>query len=178
MSRRTALWLLGLTMVALVVVLATLGPPAEDGEGPGIVGFEFAASEERAEEYKAEWGSDGRNAARLSLWLDYAYMAAYGAFLLLAVVSVRDSARRRGWDRLAAIGARLVPVAILAAIADAAENVGLLLALGGHGGDAAPLAGAVFAVIKFAALIAVIAYVAVGALRLLATRRDAATATR
>lgn len=37
----------------------------------------------------------------MSLWLDFPYLAAYGAFFSLAVMAMRDAARRRGWDGFA-----------------------------------------------------------------------------
>ena len=89
-----------------------------DSGGPGIVGFELAGSEERAAEILGEWGEEGEDAARASLWIDYAYILSYGAFLTLA----------------------------------------------GHGGDLAPLLAAVCAVLKFALLALVIAYLLAGLL--------------
>jgi hypothetical protein len=58
-------------------------------------------------------------------------------------------------------------MAAAAACFDAIEDVGLLLALDGHGGDLAPGLAAVCATIKFALLALVIAYLLAGvALRL------------
>lgn len=162
MSRRRALWVIGAAMVALGIVLLVLDARMRRAGGPGIVGFELAGSEGRAREILAEWGSDGRAAARLSLWLDYAYLAAYGAFFALAVAAVRDMARRRGWRRLAAIGTPVVVFPIVAAALDAVENVGLLLALGGHGGAVAPLVATIFASGKFVLSGATLVYVVCG----------------
>ncbi len=39
----------------------------------------------RAQRILAEWGEEGRDAARLSLWLDFPYLAVYSVFWLLAV---------------------------------------------------------------------------------------------
>src|SRR5215208_4426337 len=110
MTRRTWLWILGLSAFALFIVLGTIDRTMSDTAGPGIVGFELAGSEDRAHEILADWGPDGH-----------------------------DAAVRRGWTRLASIGSTVIAFPIAAAIADALENVGLLLALGGHGGNAAPL---------------------------------------
>jgi hypothetical protein len=52
----------------------------------------------------AEWGAKGRSAAHLPLVLDYSYMLSYGLFFALAGFAVHDTARARGWRRLAAIG--------------------------------------------------------------------------
>jgi hypothetical protein len=44
----------------------------------------------RADEFMAQWGSDGQRAARLSLWLDFGYMLAYGALTALLLEQVRS----------------------------------------------------------------------------------------
>ncbi len=162
MTRRGALWALGILLVAIAVVLVALDGRMQDAGGPGIVGFEFAGSEERAAEILGEWGDDGQDAARLSLWIDYPYLLVYGAFLTLAVAAIRDLAVRRGWRRLAAAGAVLVFFPAAGAAFDALEDVGLLVALDGNGGDAAPLLAAICATAKFALLAAAIVYIAAG----------------
>jgi hypothetical protein len=166
-SRRRALILLAIVTVGIGIVLVILDGRMRDSGGPGIVGFEFAGSEERAAEIRADWGEDGRNAARASLWIDFAYLLAYGAFLVLASLATRDLAERNGWRRMAAFGIAVPTMAAAAACFDAIEDVGLLLALDGHGGDLAPGLAAVCATIKFALLALVIAYLLAGvALRL------------
>jgi hypothetical protein len=159
MTRRTALWLTGIAMVALAIVLMALDRQMTDAGGPGIVGLEFAGSRDRVNEILADWGKDGHDAALLSLWIDYAYMAAYGAFWAFAAAATRDLSRRRGWSRFAAIGATAVFLPITAAVLDALENVGLLLAIGGHGGEAAPSLASIFAAGKFLAIGLAILYV-------------------
>jgi hypothetical protein len=81
--------------------------PAEnrmkDTGGPGIVPFELTGGQDRADEILSEWGEDGRDAARESLWIDFAFLLAYGTFLTLALAAMRDRARERGWRRLATI---------------------------------------------------------------------------
>lgn len=165
MSRRALLWLLGLTTVVLLVLL--LGPERRMQEtgGPGIVGFEVAGSEERAREILGQWGEAGRDAARTSLWLDFPYLIAYGAFLALAAAAIRDLARQRRWRRFTSVGYVMVPFALTGAGLDALENIGLLITLAGSGGDWAPRLATVFAIGKFALISAVIAYVVVGLVR-------------
>ena len=119
MTRRRALWLLGITTLVLFAVLVVLDGRMQDTGGHGIVAFELACSSARAAEIMGEWGSDGRDAARASLWLDYLYLVAYGAFLWLAVRAVRDAALRRGWERFARPGAAIALLPLVAAAADA-----------------------------------------------------------
>jgi hypothetical protein len=170
-SRRRALVFLAITTVAIGIVLAVLDGRMRDSGGPGIVGFEFAGSEERAAEILADWGEEGQDAARASLWLDYVYILSYGAFLILAAIATRELAVRRGWRRMAAAGLAAVPIAAAAAAFDAIEDVGLLLTLDGHGGDLAPLLAAVCAGLKFALLALAFAYLLAGLLLRLRNRR-------
>lgn len=162
MTRRIALVALGAMTLALLVFLAGKDEEMRDTGGPGIVPFELAFDRERAEDIKSDWDSVGQDAARVSLVVDYAFLIAYGAFLALAAVATRELASRRGWARMASAGAVAVPAAIAAATFDAIENTGLLWTLETSSGDLAPLAGAIFACLKFGALALVVAYLLAG----------------
>lgn len=119
--------------------------------GPGIIAFELAGSASRAEDIMTRWGSDGQRAARLSLWLDFGYMATYGVLTALLVERAR---RRRGHPAG-------LPAAVLVAVAgDAVEGVSLLRVLRGtHVGMHARRAQ-VAALIKFAVLVGALGYAA------------------
>ncbi|MDQ2630754.1 MAG: hypothetical protein M3Y75_07240 [Actinomycetota bacterium] len=160
MTRRWGLIVSGVVLVALFLAMA----PAEDQmqeTGPGMVTFELAGDQERADEILAEWGEAGQDAAREQLLIDFAFLIAYGTFLVLAVAAARDRLRHRGWTRLAAIGAVVVPFGAAAAAFDAMENTCLLAVLDGARA-AFPILAAIFAAIKFALLAAAIAYLVVG----------------
>lgn len=161
LSRKQALIVFGAATVAFTLILELIDP-SHVSHGPTILDFEFASSRARAAQIIAEWGPKGQRAARLSLWLDYGYMISYGTFFTLAGFATRDLARRRGWRRLAATG-RVVPYfASGAALFDASENVALLLMLGGHDGEFAPLFATVCSSIKFTLIATAILYVIVG----------------
>jgi hypothetical protein len=132
----------------------------QDTGGPGIVPFELTGGQDRADEILSEWGEDGQDAARESLWIDFGFLLAYGTFLTLALMALRDLARERGWRRLAAIGKVAIWFGALGAAFDALENVCLLLTLE-EGGAAFPLLATVFAACKFGLLTAAIAYLVV-----------------
>jgi hypothetical protein len=132
-----------------------------DTGGPGIVPFELAGGQDRADEILAEWGEDGQDAARESLWIDFGFLLAYGTFLTLALAAVRDLSRARDWRRLAAIGGVAVSFGALCAAFDALENVCLLLTFEGAGA-AFPLLATIFAACKFVLLAAAIAYLLAG----------------
>ena len=171
MTRRRALIASAAASIAIGAVLIVLDARMMDAGGPGIVGFEFAGSEERAAEILVEWGDEGTDAARASLWLDFAYILCYGTFLVLAAWATRDLAASRGWRRMAAFGTAVIPFAAAAAAFDAIEDVGLLLALDRHGGDLAPRLAQICASLKFALLAVTIAYLLVGLLLRLRARR-------
>lgn len=142
----------------LFVVLALLDGRLHETGGPGIVPFEVAGDLPRAKEILVDWGVAGRETARQSLWLDFAFLAAYGAFLALAATALRDLALRRGWHRLAPARRLVVILPVGAAGLDALENVFLLLTVGERGGAAAPRLAAIFATGKFALLGVTLAY--------------------
>jgi hypothetical protein len=156
-------WALAAAGVATLLLLWAMSPMEDrmQANGPGMVPFELSGGQERADEILAEWGEDGRDAAREQLWIDYGFMLAYGAFLGLAGAAVRDLCRRRGLGRLAAAGGIALWLGPLAAGFDALENACLLLTVGGHGAPFPSLATA-FATCKFALLVGAIAYLLVG----------------
>jgi hypothetical protein len=94
--------------------------------------------------------------------LDYGYMLSYGLFFCAAGLAIRDTARTRGWRRLAALGGVVPFFALAAATFDASENVALLLTLAGNGGSFAAPFAAVCSTIKFALICTAILYVLVG----------------
>lgn len=150
--------------VATVVLFAAMAPSdqrMQDTGGPGMVPFELTGGQDRADEILAEWGEDGQDAARESLWIDFGFLLAYGTFLTLALTTTRDLIRKRGWQRLAAIGGVVVSFGALGAAFDALENVCLLLTLSGAGA-AFPLLATIFAATKFILLGLAIAYLLIG----------------
>ena len=148
LPRKQALIVLGIATVAFTVTLELIDP-SHVSHGPTVLDFEFAGSQSHAAQIIAEWGAKGRSAAHLSLLLDYGYMLSYGLFFCLAGFAVRDTARARGWGRLAAAGAVVPLFALAAATFDASENVALLLTLAGNGGSFAPPFATVCSTIKF-----------------------------
>jgi hypothetical protein len=162
MSRRQWLWITGAVSSGLLIALTVVDFELKSTGGPGIVPFEVAGSTDRAQEILAEWGESGRDFARLSIWLDFPYLVAYGAFFALAVAAMRDAARDRRWERLGRAGSIVVIAPIAAAAFDAVEDVGLLLVVGGHADSAAPAIAGAFALAKFVALGATVAYLLAG----------------
>jgi hypothetical protein len=165
MTRGRGMIATGIATLALLLAMAPADDRMRDSGGPGIVPFELTGGQGRADEILAEWGEDGQDAARESLWIDFGFLLGYGTFLTLALAAMRDLARERGWRRLAAIGGVVVSFGALGAAFDALENVCLLLTLDGTGATF-PLLATIFAACKFILLATAIAYL----LAVLATR--------
>lgn len=119
--------------------------------GPGIIAFELAGGAAEAERIMTRWGPDGQRAARVSLWLDFGYMATYGTFTALLVERAR---RRRGHPPV-------LPAAVIVAVAaDAAEGISLLRVLRRAGIAVHARRARVAALVKFAVLVLALTYVA------------------
>jgi hypothetical protein len=131
------------------IVLLLIDRRLEATGGPSILGLEFAGSATRAHQIMAEWGDHGRYLARLSLLVDFGFMASYGTFFALAGFATRDFAREHGHRALALVGMAAPFCAMTAAVFDAAENIVWLLVLGGHGGDVGPPFATACASFKF-----------------------------
>jgi hypothetical protein len=160
-TRRRGLIASAIATVLLLLAMAPADQRMQDAGGPGIVPFELAGSQDRAEEIMAEWGDDGQDAARESLWIDFGFLVAYGAFLTLAAAATRDLARARGWRRMARIGVVVVYFGALGAAFDAFENTCLLLTLEGAG-SVFPFLATLFASGKFLLLAVAISYLLIG----------------
>jgi hypothetical protein len=161
-TRKQALIVFGVATIAFTVILELVDPSRQVAGTPSILDFEFAASHARAAQIMSEWGAKGRDAAHLSLILDYAYILSYGVLFALAGFAIRDSARARGWQRLAAVGVVVPFFAIAAAMFDASENVALLFTLAGNSGSFAPPFATVCSIIKFTLIGIAILYVLCG----------------
>lgn len=162
--------------MALGAFLLAIDPATVAPGNPNIVDFELAGSEQDAAQILDDWGDQGQDHARLSLWVDFLYLASYGAFGALASAATRDWAASHGRRRLAALGGAAIIAAIGAACFDAIEDIWLLITLDGHGGDLAPALAKISASLKFALIAAAIVYLVAGLWARLQVRREARTA--
>ena len=175
MTGRRGLIASGIATVILLLAMSPAEQRMKDSGGPGMVPFELTGGQDRADEILAEWGEDGRDGARQSLWIDFGFLLAYGTFLSLALAAARDLARGRDWRRLATVGGVVVSFGALGAGFDALENICLLLTIEGSGA-AFPLLATIFASCKFVLLsVAIVYLLACLAMRL--SRRGSAAQT-
>lgn len=171
-----------LLLVLLLALLAgsawmsALGRPLVTPASPsGIIDFELAGTAERSGEILASWDDATREAARAqTFWDDVLYIPLY--VVALSVWAAWGS-RRAGRGGLSRLGVVLAWAMLAAGVLDAIENRQLLRQLeAGADGGQAELA-AVCAALKFAIVLATIAYgLAIAALvALRALRRRSAT---
>lgn len=156
------LWIAGGAALALWVFLVIQDGEIKQSNGPGIVPFEVAGTQGEAREILEEWGQQGRDAARVSLYVDFAYLIAYSLFLAVGCTVASERLVRRGMTRLARIGPMLGWAMFAAAAFDAIEDVALLRVLDGHT-DAYPGVALFAAIPKFALAGLGLAYVIGGA---------------
>ena len=148
--RRTlvgALVVLAVTLVGLAVTAPALMTAAAPG---GIVSWQLATSGEQVAAILADWGAEGRAAARANLLVDLAFAPAYA--LVIGLVAVRLGVvlgRRRPAGGMADTTAW---AALLAAVADLAENALMLSVLAVGPSDGLASATRTLALTKFALL--------------------------
>jgi hypothetical protein len=158
-TRKQLLIAFGIATAVFDVVLLVLDQRLKATGGPSILGLELAGNSGRVAEILDEWGDRGYDLARLSLWIDFAFMAVYGTFFALAALATRDFAREHGRRALAAVGVAAPSFAVAAALFDAAENIVWLLVLGDRGGEVGPPFATTCASLKFLLIGMTIAYV-------------------
>lgn len=150
---------LALLILASFAAMALLDVRMRSTGGPGLLCFEFAGSRRAMADALAGWGTAGRSAARLSQVIDFAFIAAYVGLLRRFV---RQVGRGLSGRRLLEVMA-VAPV--VAGCADVAQNVALLVAAGGAGGDAAPRLAFGCGVVTFALVLAAYIYIFAGRVR-------------
>jgi hypothetical protein len=173
MTRRRALWILGIAMFALLAVELVYDGRMQDAGGYGILDFELAFTADEAQEIMGAWGSEGHDAAVASLRFDFLYLTAYGLFLWLAIRAVGDALRERGRARMAAPAAAISLLPLIGAASDVVEDVFLLLVLGDHLSSAGPPLAGAFASVKFFCLGVALAYLLAGLVARALARRTA-----
>lgn len=147
--------------VGVLLALTLVGRPLSTPAAPlGIISFEFIGSPARAEALLAEWDARTRQAAALSLGLDYLFMPLYSS--LFALWCVQAARRRSGaW---ATAGLWLAWGQWGAAALDAVENVALAQVLWESPTAVWPPLAAACAAGKFGLLAAALLYVLGGRL--------------
>ena len=161
---RRRLWVTGLLSLGLFVLLGVIDEQIKETGGPGILSFEIEFTSDNARETLNTWGEAGRDDAKLSLWVDYLFLIAYGAFFSLAARALVEALGWRRWSFIAAFP-------IVGAVSDAIENAALLMTIGQNGDQPWPVLGGFFAIIKFLFLTPAQLFVLIGFVVWLSRRR-------
>jgi hypothetical protein len=174
-ARRRLFWLAFAATLGLLILLGYIGhgydsKQGTDGRSYGVLSFEFAATPARVTAMLATWGPDGIRAAKWNTWLDYLFMPAYATLFALSVLW---AVPRGQGGRLAGLGRLLAWGQWLAALFDAAENVGLLMTLYRAPATPWPQLACACAAVKFLLLGAGLIYTLAGLLRRVRKRSGA-----
>ncbi len=115
---------------------------------PSIVAFELAGSQAEVERLFRQWGPDGQQLARRSLYLDFPFILAYSLFLALLVFRAGRWSLHRWLPYWLISG--IAALQLIAGLLDVGENFCLLQLLDGRQAEwLAPLARWL-ALLKFA----------------------------
>lgn len=155
--------------IALSVVLSSIGQSLKNQTAPqGIISFELAGSESRAEQIVSSWAEPSRYDAFLSIGIDYLFLCVYPLAISLACVVA--SARLTRYRALAKTGAALGWLVLGAGLLDAVENFAMIRMLKSTEGDAWPMLAKWCAIPKFGLVALGILYVLLAVLLLVSRR--------
>jgi len=146
-----------LALLAASAWMSALGAPLANAVNPsGVIGFELAGTAARAAEILASWDDAARQAARTqTLWDCFLYIPLYIVALAAWAAWCAKRLPRRAPARIGVALAWAMPVA---GVLDAIENAQLLAQLA-HGADGRRAAlAAACAALKFAIVLATLAY--------------------
>lgn len=139
-------------LIATLVVLAALvmiNQPLKTGAAhQGIVSYQLAGSAEQALAILQSWGDEGRQWAKVSLWIDFLFIPIYCLTLILLT---RQCTLDRPGVRERTTARWIRTLFIAAGVADVTENVLLLNNLEAPT-DAISIAATISALAKFTAL--------------------------
>jgi hypothetical protein len=147
------------TLVVMAIFQLVLDPPLQtEAALQGIVSFELAGSQLKADEIIASWDTTAQLFAAFGLGFDFLFMPLYATAIALGVLL----ATGRHPGKFATFGAWVGWSAFVAALFDAAENVCLFnLLLGNDGANYASMA-VLYATLKFGLILLGIGYALIG----------------
>ncbi|MFO7529121.1 MAG: hypothetical protein R6W86_10005 [Marinobacter sp.] len=138
-----------ITTVILLGGLILVNQPLQTGSAPqGIVSFQFAATADQAHAILRSWRSEGVLWGRVSLWLDFFFIAAY---LFALIHLTRHLMRDRPGVRERVVGRWVRALFVAAGAADVTENI-LLLNNFNPPTDVVSLSATLCALVKFTGL--------------------------
>jgi len=127
-----------------------------------IIEFELMFTSTEAMRQVVMLGPDGISAARQQLFIDFGYLVIYGILLWKACRLLGARAARRGPAWVAKLAPTFAWTAVIAAVCDAVENVGLLVITYGQTGQPWPALAGGYAATKFILLGLTVLFLMVG----------------
>jgi len=127
-----------------------------------ILEFELMFNSTEAIRMLGMLGPDGVSAARQQLFIDFGYLVIYGVLLWKACRLLGARAARRGPAWVAKLAPAFAWTAVIAAVCDAVENVGLLVITYGQTSQPWPAVASGYASAKFILLGFTVLFLLVG----------------
>jgi hypothetical protein len=147
------------TILLMIVFRFVLDPPLQTEAAPqGIVSFELAGSQAKADEIILSWDVTAQLYAAFGLGFDFLFMPIYATAIALGVLL----ATGRHPGRFASLGVWVGWGAFAAALFDAAENICLFNLLLGNSGENFAGMAAIYATVKFALILLGIGFAVLG----------------
>ena len=153
--------LLALTLLVMAGLQVIDRPLKTEAAPSGIVSFELAGEQAKAQEIIESWGPRGQVYAGLSLGLDYLFLMLYAISIGLGCVLVTQSLAKRDWILFPA-GVFLAWGLIGAALLDSVENYALIRVLLGSEQELWPMIALWCAVPKFVIVALGLVYIIIG----------------
>ena len=147
-----------ITTLIVFAALCALDAGLHTSAAPnGMVSFELAG--DAAPEVLLSWSEAQQRDALLLQGLDYLFLLAYATLLACAVLERGHSSQH---PRIVALAPGFAFLAVLSGLADAIENVPLILMLRSGPSALGATIALIFASLKFGLILLVVAYLALG----------------
>ncbi len=163
-TRRKTFWVLLIATVLWTIVLSFFDQPVQNDVAPiGMVSFELARTPETAAAMLDSWNHKAQLHLALNLGLDFVYMVLYSTTIAIGCLWITDvpAAKARGpMATLIPVGTTMAWLALLAAVADAFENLSLFQVLVAGAVAPWPAVAFTFALIKFCFLAVTLVFLA------------------
>jgi hypothetical protein len=170
-AQKRAFWALFVVTIIVMATLQVFDALLKNEVAPsGIVSFEFAGELSLAQQMVESWGRKGRIAAGVSLGLDYLFLLTYAGSIGIGCMLIARSVSKRA-KQLSNVGVFLAWALLVAALLDAVENYALIRVLLGSNLTIWPKVATWCAVPKFVIVAAGLAYILIGAVVSLLSRR-------
>lgn len=159
--------IIGLVIVLLVYILIFL--PIETSVSTyGILDYEFAWTQDRAEKILSVWGVQGRNKELLGIYWDFLFIIGYISLAFGLIVLIL----RKSEGKIQKLGIYFILVPFLTGFFDIIENINLLVMLSTPTSFTAltPFIASISALIKFGFLFTAIIYFIAGLIILIMRR--------